>query len=409
MANRITRTLVKLLPEKVAREVVATRARLGYTGDPGFWNRYASSARPPANVTEDSALTVATVYACVRAIAHALAYLPKGIYERTDQGKTLQPLHPVTQLIAQRPNNYQTAFTFWERMYVSALTHGRGVAIIERDQFTGDAVALHHAHPSAVKLHHVDGTLVVEIAGTPYQWEDVLMVEELGGLSPVDLHRDNLNLAADVQSYGAEFFQEGHLLGVLSAEGHLTPDQLADMQRAWRDSEKRGVKLLPTGMRYQPIALPPEQTQFLTTRRYQDETICTIYGVPPRVVGVATNQTKANSEEEGRNFVRMALLPRAIRTEQEIGRKLLPSTQRADYFAKFDLNELQRGDMAARAAYLTTLLDRGVITRNEARDSEGLNRRPEPEADSLVVQVNQIELGALGAYSAKISTNDPQQ
>lgn len=406
MPSPLTRVL-DLLPWR--RAATEQRARLGYTGDPSFWNRVGPMARTPANITPDSALTVATAYACIRAISHTLATVPKAVHEVNEAGRTRQPLHPVTRLIADQPNDYQTAFEFWERMYLSALTTGRGVALIERDSFTGNPVALHHVHPRALRLLHIDGTLVVEVDGTPHQWADVLMVQELGGLSPVELHRDNLNLSKDVEGYGGEFFQEGHMLGVLSAEGHLTTDQLRDIRESWTRTEKRGVKVLPSGFRYQPISLPPEQTQFLTTRRYQDETICTIYGVPPRVVGVATNQTKANSEEEGRNFVRMALLPRAVRTEQEIARKLLSVTERTRLVAAFDLDELQRGDMQARANYLATLLDRGVYSRNEARRTEGLTRRPEPEADALLVQVNQIQLSSLGAYSEKIASNDTQQ
>lgn len=396
MANRIQRLFTGL------------RARLGYTGGPEFWNQPPTLMRSGANVGPETALTVATAYACIRAISSTLAYLPKGIYRETDGGKELASGHPVTELINDRPNDYQTAFEFWQRMYVSALTHGRGVALIERNDFSGEPIALHHVHPRSLKFRNLEGVPLVEVDGTPYQWADVLIVSELGGRSPVDLHRDNLNLAKDVEGYGADFFESGHLLGVMSSDGPLTNDQLRDLQRAWNSTEKKGVKILPQGMRYTPISMPPEQTQFLTTRRYQDEAICTIFGVPPQVVGVATNETKSNSEEQGRNFVRMTLLPRACQTEQEIRRKLLSPVDRADHYATFDMDQLQRGDMSARAAYLSTMLRDGVLTRNEARNMEGLNRRPEAGADSLLVQVNQLDLESLPAYSQKIASNGEQ-
>lgn len=393
MANRFQRILTGL------------RARLGYTGGPEFWNQPPGLMRTGANVGPETALTVATAYACIRAISSALAYLPKGIYQETDGGRELLPNHPITELISERPNDYQTAFEFWQRMYVSALTHGRGVALIERNDFSGEAIALHHCHPRTLKFKTMDGVPLVEVDGTPYQWADVLIVSEMGGRSPVDLHRDNLNLAKDVEGYGADFFDSGHLLGVMSSDGPLTNDQLRDLQRAWNSTEKKGVKILPQGMRYTPISLPPEQTQFLTTRRYQDETICTIFGVPPQVVGVATGETKSNGEEQGRNFMRMTLLPRAVQTEQEIRRKLLGPLDRVDHFPSFDMDQLQRGDMAARADYLNTMLMAGVISRNEARRMEGLNSRPEEGADALLVQVNQMDIQALPAYSTKISSD----
>lgn len=394
MANRLQRAFHQL------------RARLGYTGGTDFWTQPPSIHGSPANVTPDSALTVATAYACIRAISTALAYMPKGVYEITERGKILDAGHPISTLIQQAPNDYETAFDFWERLNTAALTHGRGVAMIERDSFTGYANALHRIHPKQLRFLDVGGQPMVEVDGTPYPWADVLVVSELGGRSPVDLHRANLNLAKDVEAYGADFFESGHLLGILAADGPLTNDQLRDLQRAWNSTEKRGVKMLPAGMRYQPISLPPEQTQFLTTRRYQDETICTIYGVPPQVVGVNTGATKANSEEQGRNFVRMALLPRAVRTEQEITRKLLPEVERNRYAVSFDLKGIQRGDMAARSAYLSTLLRDGVISRNEARELEGMTRRTESGADALLTQVNQITVDQMAAYSAKLSASN---
>lgn len=395
------------MPNVIQRAIGALRARLAYTGGADFWNTPPSLIhKGGSNVTPDTALQVSTAYACIRAISTTMAYLPKGIYRRTESGQELLDLHPVHELISSAPNSYETAFQFWARMYTSSLCYGRGIALIDRDNFTGYPKAMHVVHPRQMRMLDLDGAMLVEIDGKTYAWDDVLVVSELQGRSPIDLHRDNLNLAKDVEAYGSEFFEGGHLLGVLSSDGPLTNDQLRDLQRAWNSTEKRGTKILPQGMRYQPISLPPEQTSFLSTRRYQDETICTIFGVPPNVVGVSTNETKANSEEQGRNFVRMTLLPRAVQLEQEIARKLLPTMERGENSCKVDLREVQRGDTAARAQYLSTMLRDGVISRNEARSMEGMNQRQEPGADSLLVQVNQITIDELPSYSAKISASD---
>jgi hypothetical protein len=42
-------------------------------------------------------------------------------------------------------------------------------------------------------------------------------------------------------------------------------------------------------------------------------------------------------------------------------------------FVSFDLNDLERGDSAARMSYLTAAIDRGILSVNEARSREGLN------------------------------------
>lgn len=408
VTNRVAELCqIARMPNVLQRALSAFRSRVAYTGGADFWNTPPSLLhRKGMSVTSETALQVSTAYACIRAIASTMAYLPKGIHEQTEEGKQIKPQHPVHELISSAPNSYETAFQFWSRMYTASLCYGRGVALIDRDSFTGYPKSMHVVHPKNMRTLDMDGAMLVEIDGKTYAWEDVLIVSELQGRSPIDLHRDNLNLTKDVEAYGSDFFEGGHLLGVLSADGPLTNDQMRDLQRAWNSTEKRGTKILPQGMKYQAISLPPEQTSFLSTRRYQDETICTIFGVPPNVVGVSTKETKANSEEQGRNFVRMTLLPRAVQLEQEIARKLLPAIERPGMACSVDLRELQRGDTAARSQYLSTLLRDGVISRNEARRAEGFNQRNEPGADSLLVQVNNIALDQVDNYSAKISASN---
>jgi HK97 family phage portal protein len=379
----------------------ALRARIGYTGAPDFWSGPSSSL--PV-IGEEGALTVATAYACIRAISSTIAMIPKGIYQVTDNGRVLAEDHPAHRLISVAPNPYQTAYEFWERMIQASVTYGRQAAVIERDRFSGLPIALHHNPTNKIRLLTVDGTPIVEIDGTPYNYEDVLMISEMGGRSPVALHQETLGMTKRVEKYGAEFFDGGHLLGVLSTDSTLTNDQLSDITRAWAKTEKKGVKVLPAGFKYQPISLPPEQTQFLTTRRYQDETICTIFGVPPRVVGVNTQDTKTNGEEQARNFAQRTILPRTEAIRQEIARKLLPEFERTKYVPVFDLREMTRGDMKTRAEYISTLLRDGVMTRNEAREMEGMNRSDLQGADNLILQSNQITLDRIDEFSAKIST-----
>lgn len=380
------------------------RARLGYTGAPDFWS--GPSSQLPV-VSEDGALTIATAYACIRAISSTIAMIPKGINEITDKGRVLASDHPVHRLVSIAPNPYQTSYEFWERMTMAAVTYGRAVAIIERDPFTGQPKALHPRPTNKIRLLTVDGTPIVEVDGAPHNWDDVLMISEMGGRSPIALHQETLGLTKRVEKYGSEFFDGGHLLGVLSTESTITNDQLQDVRRSWAATEKKGVKVLPVGFKYQPISLPPEQTQFLTTRRYQDETICTIFGVPPRVVGVNTQDTKTNGEEQARNFAQRTIVPRTEAIRQEIARKLLPEFERAKYLPFFDLREMTRGDMKARGEYIATLVDRGVMSRNEARAMEGMDHTDQPGADALILQSNQIALDRIGDFSDKLAAPTP--
>ena len=65
------------------------RARVAYTGSNEFWNStaYTMRTRSGAMVGKENAMTVATVYACVRAISQTIGYMNLNVLERIDSGR----------------------------------------------------------------------------------------------------------------------------------------------------------------------------------------------------------------------------------------------------------------------------------------------------------------------------------
>lgn len=45
------------------------------------------------------------------------------------------------------------------------------------------------------------------------------------------------------------------------------------------------VTVLEEGIKYQQIGIPPEEAQFLETRRFQVNEIARLYRIPPHMVG----------------------------------------------------------------------------------------------------------------------------
>ena len=84
--------------------------------------------------------------------------------------------------------------------------------------------------------------------------------------------------------------------------------------------------------------------------------------------------------------------------------KLLTRQEARNHYFKYSLNDLFRGDMQARASFYTQMLQNGVMNINEVRGTEELN--PVDGGDTHTVQVNQIALDRLGAYSDKISSDN---
>ena len=359
-----------------------------------------------ANITHDTGIRLSTVYACVYKIASTLASLGLNLYSTDGTRRDIVNGHPAIDVCTFRPNQYETPFYFWESIIANAVLKGVGYAIITRGA-GGVPIALQCVDSDLVERRIINDTTVVYKLhdGTVVQQEDMLEVCNLHRKSPIQLHRENLGLAQAAQDYGSQYFGNGgQMTGVLSSDQPLKSEQMEMLQKSWNGSmTSAGTKLLPFGFKYNRISIAPEEAQFIETRKFQAEEICRIFSVPPALVQLESQTTYNNVEQQNLMFARHTVLPWAKRIEQELAVKLLTLQEARSHYFKFSLNDLFRGDMQARANFFTQMLQNGVMTINEVRAQEELN--PAPGADAHLVQVNQIALDRMGAYSDKISSD----
>jgi HK97 family phage portal protein len=358
-----------------------------------------------ANINEATALTISTVYACTYKIASTVASLGLEVYEKS--GREIQPanVHPAYDVIKYRPNEYQTAYEFWETIVSMAVLHGCGYALIERDNrgYVTNLIGLDYYD---VDRKFVNGQPVFSVKNVGMvQAENMLEICNLQRKSPIRLHRENLGLAKAAEEFGAEYFGSGgQMTGILSSDQPLKKEQMDLIQGSWNSAARQaGTKLLPFGFKYSRISISPDEAQFIETRKFQAEEICRIFSVPPTLVQLESQTTYNNVEQQNLQFARHTISPWAKRIEQEIDRKLIQSRERPQIYSKFLLNDLYRGDMQSRASFYTQMLQNGVLNINEVREREDLN--PTSGGDTHVVQVNHIALDRLGAYSDKIASD----
>jgi HK97 family phage portal protein len=361
-----------------------------------------------ANVNEATALTISTVYACTYKIASTLASLNLDIYERNGRNIDVANVHPAFDVIKYKPNEYQTAFEFWETIISHAVLNGCGYALIERDA-RGYATQLICLDYYDVDRKFVNGQPVFSVKNVGMvQPENMLEICNLQRKSPIRLHRENLGLAKSAEEFGAEYFGSGgQMTGILSSDQPLKKEQMDIIQQSWNKAQQQaGTKLLPFGFKYSRISISPDEAQFIETRKFQAEEICRIFSVPPALVQLESQTTYNNVEQQNLQFARHTVTPWAKRIEQEIDRKLLQARERPELYSKFNLNDLYRGDMQSRAAFYTQMLQNGVLNINEVRAREELN--PTEGGDTHVVQVNQLALNKLQDYSEKLASNGVQ-
>ena len=364
---------------------------------------YATS-RSGVVVTERMALTLSTVYACVYKISSTIASLGLDIYERQGDRVNKALGHP-SYLAINDPNDQMTPFEFWESLIARALVWGCGLAAIERDN-DGRPIALMLLDNQDVDYKMVDGKAVYvhrKIGSIPAT--EVIEICNLERKSPIQLHRENLGLAKASEQFGSEYFGSGgQMTGVLTPDQPLKAEQMKQLLESWRNQTQAGTKLLPFGFKYNRIAINPDEAQFLETRKFQAEEICRIFSVPPALVQLESQTTYNNVEQQNLMFARHTIAPWAKRIESELNRKLLYTMERPRVYFKYNLNDLYRGDMQARATFYREMLQTGVMSIIEVRMREEMN--PVGAAgDQHLVQVNQISLDKMAEYSAKISSD----
>ncbi|MCD8398101.1 MAG: phage portal protein [Lachnospiraceae bacterium] len=356
-------------------------------------------------VDEKSSLQIATVYACVRLLAETVAGLPLQLYRyKGNAGKEKAADHPLYRILYRQPNPEMTSFSFREAMMTHLLLWGNCYAQIVRDG-KNEILGLYPLMPQNVEIDRDEHGEIFYIyhayeddkpgeTGKDYYFkrEEVLHIPGMGfnglvGFSPIGMMKNALGSAIAVEKYGSAFFRNGaQPSGVLEHPGVLkNPERVRE---SWNStyggaSNAHRVCVLEEGMKYNPISLPPEDSQFLETRKFSVDEICRIFRVPPHLVQDLEHATFSNIEHQGIDFVQHSITPWLVRWEQGIIKDLLLEEEQEEYFPKFNVDGLLRGDYQSRMNGYATARQNGWLSTNDIRELENLDKIPESEGGDL--------------------------
>ena len=374
-------------------------------------------------VNERTAMQTTAVYACVRILAEAIAGLPLQLYRyKPDGGKEKATDHPLYYLLHTEPNPEMTSFVFRETLMSHLLLWGNAYAQIIRDG-AGRIVALYPLLPNKMTVDRTaSGQLYYEYRtdGAPVilRPEDVLHIPGLGfdglvGYSPIAMAKNAVGIAIACEEYGASFFANGaNPGGVLEHPGVVKDPKR--VRESWNavyqgSGNAHRIAVLEEGMKFQAIGIPPEQAQFLETRKFQLNEIARIFRVPPHMVGDLDKSSFSNIEQQSLEFVKYTLDPWVVRWEQAIAKALLLPSEKPIYFARFNVDGLLRGDYQSRMQGYSVGIQNGFLSPNDVRRLEDLNLIPEEEGGNFyVLNGNMVRLRDAGAAYSSRGGHDAQ-
>jgi len=374
-------------------------------------------------VNEHTAMQMTAVYSCVRILAETLAGLPLHVYKYNDSGGKEKYLkHPLYKLLHDEPNPEMTSFTFRETLMSHLLLWGNAYAQIIRNA-RGEVIALYPLMPNKMTVDRdKNGRLFylyqrsIEDAPTLgkdslvyLDPSDVLHIPGLGfdglvGYSPIAMAKNAIGLAMATEEYGAKFFANGAAPGgVLEHPGTIKdPQKVKDSWNAayQGSTNSHRVAVLEEGMKYQQIGIPPEQAQFLETRKFQINEIARIFRVPPHMLADLEKSSFSNIEQQSLEFVKYTLDPWVVRWEQNMFRSLLTASEKPTVFIKFNVDGLLRGDYVSRMSGYATARQNGWMSANDIRELENLDRIPEElGGDLYLINGAMTKLQDAGAFA----------
>lgn len=338
-------------------------------------------------VTIDTALRVSACLACVKVIADGVATPKLHVYRETKSGRELAINIPEYRMLNRRPNDFQTSFEFRRTMTMHAVLCGDAVAIKVKAPGSNRVRELIPVEPRQV---HIDEISRYEVRYRCYdQWgligvfgpEDVLHIpnlrwELIKSLDGLHLAREAVGLSIAAERNQATLLANGgRPAGILSSPNKLSPEAITRLKDAWQaftKSNRNGTAILDSDYKYQALAMTGVDGQHFEQRRLQVEEVARAFGVFPIMIGHSDKTaTFASAEAFFSAHLRHTLAPWHEAWMQRLDEFVLDGS--GPLYAEFDTRYLTQGSMVDRATWARTMVEMQIMTRNEVRDTFGLD------------------------------------
>jgi HK97 family phage portal protein len=369
-------------------------------------------------VDESSALQYVSVFACIRILAETLASLPLITYQRLANGGKARAvdfyLYPILHDMA---NPEMTAYAFRETLMGHAASWGNGYAQILFNR-AGQVMEMWPLRPDRMSVKRVKGELqyIYRLAEADEQGKterifpayQIFHLPGLGfdgvtGYSPIAMARQAIGLGLAAEEFGSRFFGNDARPGVvLEHPGQLSDPAYKNLKTSFEEehggvSKSHKPMILEEGMKLHEIGIPPEDAQFLETRKFQIQEIARLYRIPPHMLADMERSAYASIEQQSLEFVTQTIRPWLVRWEQCIFKSLLTASERKTYFAEHLLDGLLRGDTASRYAAYHIARQDGWMNADDIRALENMNPLPDGQGQIYLIPLNMVPADQVGA------------
>lgn len=370
----------------------------------GFDNLWSTNTNDAGQtVTETTAAGVATFYRCLFLLSSVVAGCPLEVFRKRDREQIDHPLFDE----ANADLTY-TPFEYMQLVMVYRLVWGDSFVYKKRDPVTKQIIDLKPLFPDfvEVKLDKKTGEKVFEVEKVdengnptgqrmPFTTYEIMHIPGLGynglqGLPVVKLMSQTLGTAMGADKLAAKFYSRGTQLGgIIRVKAPLRSQLQAEGIKArWMNShggvDSAGdVAVLDAETDWQDVTIPPDQLQFLESRRWQTTEIARWFGVPPHLVGDVEKSTSWGTgiEQQNLGLDKFTLIGHVTPIQQRHTREVV---QTRGQYASFNRDELLRGSTLERYQALLTATGGPWQSVNETRISENMQPKSGAQYDEIL-------------------------
>ena len=261
-------------------------------------------------VDADTAMRHDAVFACRTRIAQDVAMMPVDVVRY--QGGTRTMVEPTPQIVAA-PSMTAKPLDWRYQVVDSWLGWGNAWGLVTQTSTGGLwPTRIELQHPSNVRVQAFGDRVQFFVGNVEHElwpvgdlWHEPAYTTpgSLLGMSPIERHAASIGMGLTAQKFGADFLGGGgHPSALIQPETDVGAEEAKSLKARFMDLTRgnREPIVLPSSVKYTPLQINPQESQFLETMRYSVEQVCRIYGEDPADYGSSgggTSMTYANRSD----------------------------------------------------------------------------------------------------------------
>ena len=363
-------------------------------------------------VTEERAMTLSAVFACVELYGAAHTAMPVGVLRQGGSKREYATENPAHKLIHLRPNKTMNAGTYWKLVERHRLLWGVSYSEIEWNG-RSEPKAIWPIEPWRVRpIQNENKDIVYEVDGLRTVYADDMLVFPHVTFNGIDFKSavvygaECMGGALGAVKTGNRWFASGGMPQLFFKHpGRMDKPARDIFRQEYRENARTNrdnIAILFENMDVISPQMEPQAMQLLETKQFSQIDICRFFAVPPHKIRVLTDSSYNTNEQGEIDWVRGSVVPVIVDKEQELNTKLV---KHPDYYCKFAVEGMLRGDTAARGLWYEKMRGIGVYSTNDICDKEDMDRVP--GGDVRVVNAAYVPMHLIEEYwESKIKAAD---